>query len=99
MSVAVQKAQWPDVFQGELLPDPVSEFDPHDIEVAVAELRPDREVHDWDGATGLVTTRIRCTIDGHPVWGAGIARSREQATRLALASAHARANSATLASS
>jgi len=83
--------QWSDVFQGELLPDP----DPNpDTTASIAGLTPDREVHDWDGATGLVTSRIRCTVDGHPVWGAGVARNREQATRLALASIAAKRHAA-----
>lgn len=80
-------SQWPDVFQGELLPDPEPILEPG---VSTAGLTPDREVHDWDGATGLITSRIRCQVDGHPVWGAGVARTRDEATKLALASIAAR---------
>lgn len=51
---------------------------------------PHREVHDWDGASGTVTSYVRCLIDGVDVAGAGIARERGEATmRAMIAAAHA----------
>jgi len=48
---------------------------------------PIREVHDWDGATGTVTSYIRCVIEGREVAGAGIARERGEATMRAMIAA------------
>jgi hypothetical protein len=75
---------WPAVYQGELLPDPDDADGPFELAELRAALAPDREVHDWDGATGTVTTYVRCPVEDHHVWGAGIGRNRDEATRRAL---------------
>jgi hypothetical protein len=78
---------WPPVFQGEVLPEP----DPDAPLLPDAELPAhDREVHDWDGATRTVTTYVRCPVDDHHVWGAGVGHDQDEARRRALSSVRAR---------
>src|SRR4051812_22473918 len=76
---------WPAVFQGEVLPDPDPDFEAPDADVLRRSgLAADRELHDWDGETGLVTSYVRCAVGDHHVWGAGIARDRAEAAHRAL---------------
>jgi 2-isopropylmalate synthase len=47
---------------------------------------PEREVHDWDGATGTVTSYVSCSIGDRTLWGAGVARERGEASMRAVVS-------------
>jgi hypothetical protein len=46
-----------------------------------------REVHDWDGSTGTVTSHLTCIVDGGEVTAVGLARERGEASMLAILSA------------
>lgn len=85
---------WPAVYQGELLPDPDPDLEAPDAEVLRRSgLAPDLELHDWDGETGMVTAYVRCPVDDHHVWGAGIARDRAEAMRRALGAVYLKLSS------
>jgi hypothetical protein len=46
-----------------------------------------REVHEWDGATGTVTSHLTCIVDGHEITAVGLARERGESSMLAILSA------------
>jgi hypothetical protein len=46
-----------------------------------------REVHEWDGSTGTVTSDLTCIVDGAEVTAVGVARERGEASMLAILSA------------
>jgi hypothetical protein len=46
-----------------------------------------REVHDWDGSTGTVTSHLTCIVDGDEVTAVGLARERGEASMRAILSA------------
>jgi hypothetical protein len=51
------------------------------------DVRVVREVHDWDGSTGTVTSQLTCVVDGDEVTAVGLARERGEASMLAILSA------------
>jgi hypothetical protein len=46
-----------------------------------------REVHDWDGSTGTVTSHLTCIVDGGEITAVGLARERGEASMRAILSA------------
>lgn len=46
-----------------------------------------REVHEWDGSTGMVTSYLTCIVDGDEITAVGVARERGEASMLAILSA------------
>lgn len=46
-----------------------------------------REVHEWEGSTGTVTSHLTCLVDGDEVTAVGVARERGEASMLAILSA------------
>jgi hypothetical protein len=46
-----------------------------------------REVHEWDGSTGTVTSQLTCIVDGAEITAVGLARERGEASMLAILSA------------
>jgi hypothetical protein len=48
---------------------------------------PEREVHDWDGASGTVTSYVSCSVGDQTLWGSGIARERGEASMRAIVAA------------
>jgi hypothetical protein len=51
------------------------------------DVRVVREVHEWDGSTGTVTSHLTCIVDGAEITAVGLARERGEASILAILSA------------
>jgi hypothetical protein len=69
-------------------------LDPGRVPALVTALRRDgidvrviREVHEWDGATGTVTSHLTCVVEGGEITAVGVARERGEASMLAILSA------------
>jgi hypothetical protein len=46
-----------------------------------------REVHEWDGSSGTVTSYLTCIVDGGEITAVGLARERGEASMRAILSA------------
>lgn len=46
-----------------------------------------REVHEWDGSTGTVTSQLTCIVNGREITAEGVARERGEASIRAILSA------------
>ena len=46
-----------------------------------------REVHEWDGSTGTVTSHLTCIVNGGEITAVGLARERGEASMRAILSA------------
>lgn len=69
-------------------------LDPGRVPALLAALRRDghevsvvREVHEWEGSTGTVTSHLTCLVDGAEITAVGVARERGEASMLAILSA------------
>jgi hypothetical protein len=51
------------------------------------DVRVVREVHEWDGSTGTVTSHLTCIVDGGEITAVGLARERGESSMLAILSA------------
>ncbi|MGB3911122.1 MAG: hypothetical protein WBL06_11685 [Pseudolysinimonas sp.] len=51
------------------------------------DVRVVREVHEWNGSTGMVTSHLTCIVDGGEITAVGVARERGEASMLAILSA------------
>jgi hypothetical protein len=68
-------------------PDRVAAFADAARRAGIRVALPHREVHEWDGGSGTVTTTIWCVVDDVEVEGTGSARERGEATMRAMIAA------------
>ena len=68
-------------------PDRISAFADAARRAGIRVELPHREVHEWDGEAGTVTTTVWCLIDDVEAEGLGAARERGEATMRAMIAA------------